>query len=113
MDKATAAAARYIRDIYESEAQASGLLVIASYNWGERKVRELLQKMPQNPHERNFWELLKLYKKEIPRETYNYVFYIVSAAVICEKPQLFGFGFENPLNVPAEEAADSLLTRAF
>jgi hypothetical protein len=113
MDKATAAAARYIRDIYETEAQASGLLVIASYNWGERKVRELLQKMPQNPHERNFWELLKLYKKEIPRETYNYVFYIVSAAVICENPQLFGFGFDNPLNVPAEEAADSLLTRAF
>jgi pSer/pThr/pTyr-binding forkhead associated (FHA) protein len=111
--KATRAAAQYIRDIYETEAQASGLLVIASYNWGERKVRELLQKMPQNPHERNFWELLKLYKKDIPRETYNYVFYIVSAAVICENPELFGFGFDNPLQQINEELPDSLLSQSF
>lgn len=96
-EKSTSAAARYIRDIYETEAQASGLLVIASYNWGERKVRELLSKMPQNPQQRNFWELLKLYKREIPKQTYDYVFYIFSAAVIGENPDLFGFGFENPL----------------
>jgi hypothetical protein len=113
VDKSTQAAARYIRDIYETEAQASGLLVIASYNWGERKVRELLKKMPQNPYERNFWELLKLYKKQIPRETYDYVFYIVSAAAICEDPALFGFGFEKPLRQLGEEPPDSLLSRSF
>lgn len=96
-EKSTRSAARYIRDIYDTEAQASGLLVIASYNWGERKVRQLLQKMPQNPQERNFWELLKLYKNEIPQETYDYVFYIISATVIGENPELFGFSFENPL----------------
>ncbi len=101
MQKATRAAAKYIRDIYESEAQASGLLVVASYNWGERKVRDLIRQMPHNPQERNFWELLKLYRKDIPRETYNYVFYIISAAAIGENPQLFGFGFTNPLNAPA------------
>jgi len=113
LEKATHAAAQYIRDIYETEAQASGLLVIASYNWGERKVRELLTKMPQNPQERNFWELLKLYRKEIPRETYNYVFYIVSAAAIGENPGLFGFSFENPLTPLLEQPADSLLTESF
>ncbi|RQV99984.1 MAG: FHA domain-containing protein [Calditrichaeota bacterium] len=100
--RASRAAARYIRDIYESEAQASGLLVVASYNWGERKVRELIRQMPHNPQERNFWELLKLYKAEIPAETYNYVFYIISAAVIGENPQLFGFGFNNPLEFSAD-----------
>jgi pSer/pThr/pTyr-binding forkhead associated (FHA) protein len=113
LEKSTEAAARYIRDIYETEAQASGLLVIASYNWGERKVRELLRKMPLNPHDRNFWELLNLYKKEIPRETYNYVFYIISAAVICEDPALFGFGFDNPLEHIDSEPADSLLTQVY
>ncbi len=37
-DKATPAAARYIKDIYATDAQASGLLVMASYNWGEHRV---------------------------------------------------------------------------
>lgn len=96
-EKATEAAAKYIRYIYETDAQASGLLVIASYNWGERKVASLIQKMPENPRERNFWQLLKKYRQQFPLETYNYVFYIISAAVIGENPQLFGFSFENPL----------------
>jgi hypothetical protein len=98
-EKATRAAARYIRDIYDTEAQASGLLVLASYNWGERKVAELIQKMPLNPQQRNFWELLRLYRREIPRQTYDYVFHIFSAAVIGENPALFGFSAENPLKI--------------
>jgi membrane-bound lytic murein transglycosylase D len=102
-EKATRAAARYIRDIYNTEAQASGLLVVASYNWGERKVVELIQKMPLNPQQRNFWELLRLYRSEIPRQTYDYVFYIFSAAVIGENPALFGFNLENPLQEPVEQ----------
>jgi len=32
-EKATRAAAAYIKDIYSTDAQASGLLVMASYNW--------------------------------------------------------------------------------
>jgi membrane-bound lytic murein transglycosylase D len=109
-DKATDAAARYIRDIYNTEAQASGLLVIASYNWGERNVRSLVRRLPENPRERNFWQLLERYGKKIPKETYDYVFYIVSAAVIGEDPQLFGFDFDNPLeavtNPTASQATD-------
>lgn len=93
--KATKAAAKYIRRIYNTDAQASGLLVIASYNWGEGNVINIIRKMPNNPRERNFWQLLKQYK--IPQETYDYVFYIFSAAVIAENPQLFGFDFQNPL----------------
>ncbi len=95
--KSTRAAAEYLRYIYDTEAQASGLLVMASYNWGENKVIKLIQTMPENPKDRNFWLLLSKYRSSIPQETYDYVFYIVSAAVIGENPRLFGFDFENPL----------------
>jgi hypothetical protein len=56
--KSTRAAARYLRYIYDTDAQASGLLVMASYNWGERRVIDIIKKMPKNPQERNFWKLL-------------------------------------------------------
>jgi len=93
-EKATEAAAKYIRDIKNNLAQASGLLVLASYNWNETRIREFLRHMPENPRERNFWRLLQ--KEKIPRETYDYVFYIFSAAVICQNPPLFGFDFNAP-----------------
>ncbi|MGE3152930.1 MAG: transglycosylase SLT domain-containing protein [Nitrospiraceae bacterium] len=92
--KATEAAARYIKRIYTTDAQASGLLVIASYNWGEGNVIKMIRQLPQNPQERNFWKLLQNFK--IPKETYDYVFSIIAAAVIGENPRLFGFDFGNP-----------------
>jgi len=96
-ERSTMAAAKYIRDIYDTDAQASGLLVIASYNWGERRVIKLIRSMPEDPRERNFWRMLENYKEKIPKQTYDYAFYIVSAAVIGENPRLFGFDFESPL----------------
>ncbi len=95
--KSTKAAAKYLRHIYDTDAQASGLLVMASYNWGENRVNRLLNALPQNPKERNFWQFLKKYKDKMPKETYDYVFYIFSAAVIGENPKLFGFDMSNPL----------------
>ena len=56
-----------------------------------------IKEMPANPRERNFWKLLERHRNEVPDETYNYVFSIVSAAVIGENPRLFGFPFDNPL----------------
>ena len=96
-EKATGAAARYVKDIYSTDAQASGLLVMASYNWGEYRVIDLLRKMPADPRERNFWKLLEKHRERLPLQTYDYVFYIVSAAVIGENPRLFGFQFDSPL----------------
>ena len=93
--KSTEAAAHYLRDLYDNQAQASGLLVMACYNWDETKIREMLSTMPENPRQRNFWNLLS--RHTLPDETYNYVFYIVSAAVIGENPRLFGFEFDDPL----------------
>lgn len=95
--KATKAAARYLKDLYSTDAQASGFLVMASYNWGENRVIPLIRSMPANPRERNFWQLLSLHRNRIPQETYDYVFHIVSAAAIGENPRLFGFNFDNPL----------------
>jgi len=96
-EKATQAAARYIRRIYDTDAQASGLLVIASYNWGERRVADLIRRMPDNPRDRNFWRLMEDHIDQFPDETYDYVFSIFSAAVIGEDPRHFGFDFDNPL----------------
>lgn len=95
--KATAAAARYLEDIYTTDAQASGLLVMASYNMGETRLRRLIRSMPESPAERNFWALLEQHRAEIPKETYDYVFRVVSAAVIGANPRLFGFDFDPPL----------------
>jgi hypothetical protein len=97
-EKSTVAAASYIKEIYANDAQASGLLVLASYNWGERRVLDWLRKMPPNPRERNFWALLAQYRGELPLEIYENVLRILSAAVIGENPRLFGFPFDNPLS---------------
>ncbi len=97
-DKATDAATRYIQMLYSTDAQASGMLVMACYNWGENQVLPLVRSMPLNPGQRNFWRLLADHRSQIPKETYDYVFYIVSAAVIGENPRLFGFDFDNPLD---------------
>ena len=106
VDPATKAAARYLKDLYSTDAQASGLLVMASYNWGENQVLPLIRSMPANPKDRNFWQLLTKHRDRIPQETYDYVFFIVSAAVIGENPRLFGFDFDNPLG-HLEQSASS------
>jgi len=102
-ERETQAAARYLKELYTTDAQASGFLVMACYNWGEDRVLPLVRSMPANPKERNFWRLLSSYRKKLPQETYDYVLYIVSAAVIGENPRLFGFDFDNPLAHAAGE----------
>jgi len=94
-EKSTHAAAKFLRFLYTTRAQASGLLVIASYNWGPTRVNDFIEQLPPNPKSRNFWELLKKFK--VPQQTKDYVFYIFSAAVIGENPALFGFSFDPPL----------------
>jgi hypothetical protein len=68
---------------------------MSAYNWGHDNLRRKLDRLPQNPSERNFWRLLQ--SQQIPDETYGYVLSIVAAAVIGEDPKHFGFSFENPL----------------
>jgi len=125
VEKSTRAAARYLQTIYSTTAQASGLLVVASYNWGEHRIiskmerlpgpqgipSEALQGIPEDPDERNYWRFLREYRDRMPEETKDYVLKIFSAAVIGHNPQVFGFDFENPLQkymeapVPSQAAA--------
>ena len=118
--EATDAAARYLLYIYTELAQASGLLAMASYNWGEHRVIRNLDRMPetplelvrrdvegvpQNPQQRNYWHFLNEYRDRMPEETKGYVLHIFAAAVIGQNPRLFGFDFDNPLKPYIEEAA--------
>lgn len=97
-NRASTAGAKYLKYIYSTEAQASGLLVMAAYNYGDGRVSQLIRRMPENPRDRNFWKFIQHYR--IPQETYDYVFYIVAAAVIGTDPAHFGFSFKSPLAQP-------------
>jgi peptidoglycan lytic transglycosylase D len=105
-EKSTAAAASYLRDLYTTDAQASGLLVMASYNWGQTRILRLLRSMPPSPKDRNYWTLLARYRDRIPDETYNYVISIVAAAVVDRDPALFGFRFA-PLLPAVDDVAET------
>jgi len=100
--KSTTAAAQYLEDIYSSDAQASGLLVIASYNMGDTRLRGLLRSLPESPAERNYWALLDKHRARVPRETQDYVLRVIAAAVIGEDPELFGFDVPAPLGQAIE-----------
>jgi membrane-bound lytic murein transglycosylase D len=90
--KSTEAAARYLADLYATKAQASGLLVIASYNYGATRIIKKLDSLSNDPRERNFWNFYR--NQWLPDETRDYVMSIFSAAMICDKPHLFNFAMK-------------------
>src|SRR4030095_10669182 len=61
-EKSTDAAAKTLNDTYSTDGPASGMLVMASYNWGEGRVIRMLRSMPPNPRDRNFWKVLALHR---------------------------------------------------
>jgi hypothetical protein len=71
---------------------------MASYNWGEHNVHDIVRSLPENPQDRNFWRLIA--DRRTPHETYDYVLSIFSAAAICQDPGLFGFDVECPPAAP-------------
>ena len=108
---ASDAAARYLRDLHGILTQASGLLVMAAYNWGEHRVAPRLESLPtprdvfqaefaevpSTPTARNYWTFLTEYEDRMPDQTKDYVLKIFAAAVIGQDPGHFGFDFGNPL----------------
>jgi len=88
----TQAAAKYLAYLYSTKAAASGLLAIASYNYGQTRIIERLDDLPNDPRQRSFWNFYR--NGWIPAETRDYVMYIFSAALICERPDLFNFAME-------------------
>jgi membrane-bound lytic murein transglycosylase D len=88
----TQAAVRYLADLYSTKAAASGLLVMASYNYGQVRIIKKLDELPNDPRQRNFWNFYR--NGWIPSETRDYVMSIFSAALICERPDLFQMNIE-------------------
>jgi membrane-bound lytic murein transglycosylase D len=81
------AAVRYLAYLYSTKAAASGLLVIASYNYGQVRIIRKLDELPNDPRQRSFWNFYN--NGWLPDETRDYVMKIFSAALICGNPDLF------------------------
>ncbi len=99
--KSTRAAARYLLDLYKQFG--SWYLAAASYNCGERRVQQELNK---NNYE-NFWELSA--NKCLPSETKNYVPQMIAATIIAKNPEKFAFK-DIPYQQPATNFAVTSLT---
>jgi len=102
-DKATRAAAQYLKELYELFGDWN--LALAAYNAGERKIVRGMTRYKKD----DFWELRKT--RALKRETKNYVPLIHAAIVIAKAPERYGFAVE-PLpaleweQVPVEGAID-------
>ena len=97
--QAADAAGRYLHDIYVHLAQASGLLVCASYNWGEGRVKNHMRGIANDPAHRTYWRFLTEYRSRMPAETKDYVMNIFAAAVIGQNPRMFGIDMDPPVRV--------------
>lgn len=83
-EKATHAAAEYLRDLYERFD--SWYLAMAGYNAGEGRIARGLRKHKVD----NFWDLAS-HKRTLKRETRNYVPKFLAAMIIAKDPKKYGF----------------------
>jgi len=89
-EKATRAAMRHLRDLYNEFGDWH--LALAAYNCGVGGVRRAIARSGiSNP---NYWDI----RAKLPRETRNYVPLYLAAAKVCMNPEAYGF-----VNVPLEE----------
>ena len=82
-EKATHAAARYLKELYELFGDWN--LALAGYNAGEMKIVRGLRRYKVN----DFWELRQT--RAIRPETKNYVPLIHAAIVLAKSPERYGF----------------------
>lgn len=81
--KSTQAAISYMTDLFK--IFKSWYLVAASYNMGEARVKQLVNKY----HTHNFWKLAEM--GVLSDETKNYVPKAIAAMLIAKAPNLYGF----------------------
>lgn len=78
-EKATRAAARHLKDLYEEFGSWS--LALAAYNAGQARVMQAIAAAGTD----NFWDL------SLPSETMDYVPRVYAAIIIAKDPEAFGF----------------------
>jgi membrane-bound lytic murein transglycosylase D len=82
-EKSTRAYARYMKFLYDE--LGDWYLAMAAYDWGAGNVQRAVVKTGYA----DFWELYK--RRELPRETQNYVPEILAAIIIANHPTQYGF----------------------
>ena len=82
-DKATRAAAQYLRSLYQTFQDWN--LALAAYNAGPGRLNRSVNRNGTN----DFWELVA--RSALPRETRNYVPMIHAAIVVAKAPDRYGF----------------------
>ncbi len=81
-ERATRAAARHLRDLYER--YGDWYLAMAAYNCGAGNVDKAVERTGYS----DYWELLK--RNALPRETSNYVPIILAMTIMAKNPQDYG-----------------------
>jgi len=81
-EKATRAAARHMRDLYDMFGD--WYLVMAAYNSGPMNVVRAIERTGYA----DFWELQK--RHALPKQTQNYVPIIIALALVAKDPSLYG-----------------------
>jgi membrane-bound lytic murein transglycosylase D len=94
-DKATRAAARYLKTLYGMFGDWH--LALASYNGGPGRVQRAVKRSKKD----DFWSL-SASSRYLPRETRDYVPLILAAVIIARNPAQYGVSIA-PLPMPAFE----------
>jgi len=95
-EKSTQAAARYLRTLAD-QFDGDWHLALASYNGGPGRVGRAVKRTGAE----DFWELAAK-RRQIPRETREYVPMVLAAMVVAKNPAQYGFHVE-PERAPAYE----------
>ena len=94
-EKATRAAAKYLKFLYEKFGDWH--LALASYNGGYGRVQRAMKRSGRE----DFWELTST-RRFLPRETRDYVPLILAAVIVARNPMQYGLNVQPAPEPPSE-----------